>query len=233
MKQAVNISNRLKLIADWIPQGAQFVDIGSDHAYLPCYVCSKDLDASAIAGEVKEGPFKSAERTVKRLGLNHAVTVRLGDGFNVVVPGEVHTAVIAGMGGTLIDEILQNGQEKLNGIKRIIAQPNLNTGAVRKTLSVLGFKIIHEDMLEENGHIYEMIVADRTEEAISLDDQAAMFGPILLKHKPPIFYLKWEHEKNNLERVVKQMEHAKKPNIEKIAQFKKDIAWIEEVLRDE
>lgn len=62
----IQMSERLKRIADEIPNGAFFADIGSDHAYLPCYVCLRDEKARAIAGEVAKGPYLNALNTVKK-----------------------------------------------------------------------------------------------------------------------------------------------------------------------
>src|SRR5690625_254647 len=99
---AINLSKRLTTIATFLPSGAYFADIGSDHAYLPCYVCIHDKEARAIAGEVNEGPYNSACETVKAYELNNQIEVRLGDGLHVIDNEQIKQVVIAGMGGSLI-----------------------------------------------------------------------------------------------------------------------------------
>ena len=34
----IKLSQRLQAIAQFVPQGAQVADIGTDHGFLPCYL---------------------------------------------------------------------------------------------------------------------------------------------------------------------------------------------------
>src|SRR5688572_1442382 len=113
------LSKRLKEVAAFLPRGAWFADIGSDHAYLPCFICSGDSTSKAIAGEVNRGPFESAQKNVRKLGLEHQIEVRLGDGLEVIhLSDQIKQLVIAGMGGGLITKILVEGKDKLVSVER-------------------------------------------------------------------------------------------------------------------
>lgn len=230
MKDFKQISERLKQIATYIDSNMRFADIGSDHAYLPSYVCLQNQTVQAIAGEISKGPYNRAKQTVEEYELTDRIQVRLGNGLEVIERDEVDAIVIAGMGGGLIASILKEGAHKLEHITRIIAQPNTNGYIVRKTLHELGYTPIKEQIIEENNHIYEMIVAERAEDH-TLDEKEYMFGPILLQEKSSTFIKKWTKERDKVLYILNQMNKSTEKNVEKIYQYEKTLRWIEEVIR--
>jgi len=229
------LSDRLKMVAMYLPKHAYFADIGSDHAYLPCYICSVDPTATSIAGEINEGPFQSAKKHVKALDLENNIKVVKGDGLEVITNYSVRQIVIAGMGGGLIRSILDNGKDKLKKIERIIVQPNVDAHLVREWFVQHRFQLVAEQIIKEDGHIYEILVADNSMDKpnVFLDKQEEiLFGPYLLREKNTAFTEKWQLEKNNRLRVIDQMQQAKKVDYEKLEHFKQEVKLIEEVLRD-
>ncbi|WP_106497125.1 tRNA (adenine(22)-N(1))-methyltransferase [Lentibacillus sp. Marseille-P4043] len=235
MSQKINLSNRLKKVALFLPKGANFADIGSDHAYLPCYVCRQDRVAKAIAGEVNVGPFNSAKTTVQAYQLSDKIDVRLGDGLQVIEKGEVKQIVIAGMGGPLIQSILENGKDKLQHVEQIIAQPNVDARGVRKWLMAHNFQLTDEELVEENGHFYEIINATKRHDNSLLNrwtEKELLFGPFLLAKQTSDFYRKWQHEMEKMTRVINQMKQATIRDEKKITEFERELSWIKEVMND-
>lgn len=236
MKTEIKLSNRLKMVASYLPEGTFFADIGSDHAYLPCYICLKDETSRAIAGEVREGPYKRALETVEAYQLTNKVEVRLGNGLDIINYDDgVKELVVAGMGGSLISQIIESGKEKLTTVNRLILQPNNAAHLIRKLLLELGYSLTHEEILEENNHIYEIIVADKIKNEQSQWDPTEMekqllFGPILMKEKSPVFFKKWKMEEQKLIKVIHQMKNAKNIDYEKLAQYETQLKWMEEIL---
>lgn len=55
------LSNRLMAVARYVNHLKSFADIGSDHAYLPSYLCLTNPSICAVAGEIVEVRFKRLE----------------------------------------------------------------------------------------------------------------------------------------------------------------------------
>ncbi|MGY3714361.1 tRNA (adenine(22)-N(1))-methyltransferase [Sutcliffiella cohnii] len=231
----LKLSKRLEEVVKHIPKGSSIADIGSDHAYLPCYAYLTEQIKSAIAGEVVEGPYQSALDQVKKSKLQHVITVRKGDGLDVISPGEVDCITIAGMGGTLIQSILERGKNKLEGVKRLILQPNIGTHKVREWLLQNDWEIITETILEEDQRIYEIVVAERgTAIAPYHENKEAglLLGPFLMKEKSEVFKKKWQHEKLHWQQIVTQLQNApeSEENRKKKVELQQKIAIVEEIL---
>lgn len=229
------LSKRLETVAKYIPAKERLADIGSDHAYLPCYMVQKGLIPFAIAGEVAEGPYQSAKNHVEELGLAEKISVRKGDGLAVIEAGEVDCITIAGMGGSLIASILENGKEKLSQLKRLILQPNISAISIREWLWRNGWGLIAEEIIEEDGKIYEVLIAEQGDEVKAYQndyDKGLLLGPFLLKEKNAVFQKKWSFEKENWIKILNQLEHASNSpeNEAKKQELLQKIKLIEEVL---
>ncbi|MBS4194706.1 tRNA (adenine(22)-N(1))-methyltransferase [Lederbergia citri] len=209
------LSKRLETVTSFIHNGMKIADIGSDHAYLPCYAVRKGIAKSAIAGEVVDGPFQSALHQVAKTGLTEHISVRKGDGLEVINPYEVDCIIIAGMGGTLIADILERGKSKLEGVTRLILQPNVGAENVRKWLYHHNWQLIDEKIVEEDGKFYEVLVADFGNPAFPYKnlEKEFLLGPFLLQNKNEAFIKKWELEllqwKNILSKLEKAVDRAK------------------------
>lgn len=198
---AKNLSERLRLVASFAEQGTVLADIGSDHAYLPCWLIQNGQISRAIAGEVVKGPFESAKRNVAKEGLADQITVRLADGLQAIHPEDgVETITIAGMGGSLIASILNNDAKRLSGVKRIIVQPNIHAMAIREWAIHHSWKIVKETILKEDHKIYEILVLERGETSYSYDE--LLMGPILIQERSAVFEEKWQGELNEIDRVI-------------------------------
>lgn len=225
------LSDRLAAVASFIPNGALLADIGSDHAYLPCFLVKAGKIQRAIAGEVVKGPYESAARNVQREGLTDVITVRLADGLMAINDEDgVDTVTIAGMGGPLIVSILENGKDKLSAVSRIIAQPNINAKVIREWAVSNGWLIADEAILKEDGKIYEVLVLEKGH--ARYEELELLVGPFLIQRKSEVFVEKWEREVQEWKRVLQLMENAEETEMirSKKAQLRRQIELIGKVL---
>ncbi|MEK4091342.1 tRNA (adenine(22)-N(1))-methyltransferase [Viridibacillus sp. FSL H8-0110] len=190
---AQKLSKRLETVAKFVPQDAIVADIGSDHAYLPCYLVHNNIAKSAIAGEVVKGPYDSACHEVQKEQLTNKITVRLTDGLAAIQPGDEVTAItIAGMGGPLITSILEKHPLALEGVERLILQPNIHAKVIREWALQNSWKIIDEVILLEDEKIYEILVLERGE--MNLSELEKLLGPVLKQQHSDVFHSKWTRE---------------------------------------
>lgn len=226
------LSERLEKVVSYVPSGSRIADIGSDHAYLPCYAVQKGQVEFAIAGEVVEGPFQSATKQVKSLDLVKEIAVRKGDGLAVIEQEDaIDTIVIAGMGGALIRSILEAGATKLVGVKRLVLQPNIAAHQLREWGEVNQWALTAETILREDNKIYEILVLEPSENAVVYSDAERLLGPFLMREKSAVFQAKWEHELNNWKGIQAKIDANNAKNAAKLAELDAKIRIIEDVLR--
>ena len=228
------LSKRLERVGELVPQNAILADIGSDHAYLPANLILNKKIQTAIAGEVVEGPFQSAKHLVAELNLAKQISVRKGDGLEVIQSSDKVTAIsICGMGGALIRDILNRGdlQKKLSGEEVLLLQANIGEQTLRTWLVDHNYIIENESIVYENEKTYEIIVAIKSDKKIELTETEIMFGPILLKDRNSIFKAKWKNELNQIKNILEQLEKSTKDVSKKIAETNKKIEMVEEVLK--
>lgn len=228
------LSKRLETVASYIPKGAILADIGSDHAYLPCYAFLNGIITRGVAGEVAEGPLQSAKKQIKKNNLDSKIEARKGDGLEVIQPNEVTCITIAGMGGSLIRSILDNGKDKLQGVERLVLQPNIGASTIREWLIENGWELIAEEILEEDKKIYEVLVAENGDPLNPYEnkEQEILLGPFLVKEKNAVFKKKWSHELKHWENIMSQLEIAEESpeNLSRKQELQKKITIVKEAV---
>ncbi|MDO7905442.1 tRNA (adenine(22)-N(1))-methyltransferase TrmK [Paenibacillus sp. JX-17] len=244
----MKLSQRLQRIMEQIPAGSKLADIGSDHALLPVAAIQSGTVVRAVAGEVNTGPYEAALKQVAAAGLQNSIQVRKGDGLEVVQPGEVDVITIAGMGGALIASILDRGLDKLEGVQQLVLQPNVGEDILRSWLIEHDWVLVHEQILEEDGKIYEILTAipaavsplaqeelyrprPLQENVILTRELLIAMGPYLVDRPNAVFHTKWREEIGKLQGIIAQLSRSDLDSArEKADEIRERIQRIEEVL---
>lgn len=158
MKEHIELSPRLRLAADLVPQGARLADVGTDHAYLPACLLLEEKIPWAIASDLRQGPLNRARETARQYGCGDKMAFRLCNGLAGIRPGEVDAVVIAGMGGETIAQILEAApwvrQEKLP----LVLQPMSSLPELRAWLGENGYAIARERLAREGETLYVVML---------------------------------------------------------------------------
>ena len=78
------LSPRLSAIAESVGECKCLADIGTDHAYIPVYLCKRHKAETAIACDINSEPLRRAESTVKIYNADKLVELRLGSGLDPI-----------------------------------------------------------------------------------------------------------------------------------------------------
>ncbi len=150
---------RLLAVACMVNKSRRVADIGTDHAYVPVYLVLNNMAEGALAMDINEGPLMRADENIKRFSLSDKIVTRLSNGLNELKNNEADTVIIAGMGGILINTILDSDKNRLTSVKNYVLQPMTAVEETRKYLAENGFKIVDEALAKENEKIYTIIKA--------------------------------------------------------------------------
>ena len=152
----MELTPRLRALADLVPQDARLADVGTDHAYLPVWLLLQGRISRAIAADLREGPLSRARETARQYQVEDKVSFRLCDGLSLVDREEVDVISIAGMGGETIAAILQAApwaREKL-----LLLQPMTSFPDLRLWLQQHAYAIQREQIVREGERLYTVWV---------------------------------------------------------------------------
>ena len=193
------LDNRLRAVADFVPNAADVADIGTDHGYLAIELYKINSQRKIIAADLNAGPCQAARRAIAEAGFSDSIEVRQGDGLTVLRCGEVDTVCIAGMGGKLEADILEAQPQMLNHISCLVLQPQNGFEYLRNWLYAHGWHIADEQLVKVDDRIYQIIkAAPGTEEKLS--EAVLILGPMLIKKRPELFV---EYVKNTITQLDK------------------------------
>ncbi|GHU30634.1 hypothetical protein FACS1894166_00640 [Bacilli bacterium] len=153
----VKLPLRLERAAKQI-NGGNIVDVGSDHAYLSCFLLSNKLINYAYNIEINEQPLRQSVENVQKYQVNHKCKNILGDGLQTnEIKKPIDYCVIAGMGGKNIIDIITHKNPRIK-IRNFILIPNNNANLVRTFLAKHQYRVTYEEIIQDQGYFYEMMV---------------------------------------------------------------------------
>ncbi len=153
----MNISTRLQKIIETIEPCDTVADIGCDHGYVAISALQDGRARRAVAADVAKGPLDIARKNCEEEQVGDRLKLILSDGFASIPDTEdINCAVIAGMGGLLMERILRDGRlDRFTHLKQLVLSPQSDLDAVRRLLvDELSYTIRTEYMVLDEGKYY-------------------------------------------------------------------------------
>ena len=218
----IELSKRLSMVAGMVTDSKVVADIGCDHAYTSIYLVENNLADKVIAMDVNKGPVEIAKKNIKLYNVEEQIDVRLSDGTAKLEEDEADTLLISGMGGALIVKILAMRPDILSKCKYLVLSPQSEIFLVRQYLENVGFQIIEEDMVKDEGKFYVGIKAKNTYKEVTLEAYKLVdnssnignisvydrFGKYLLDNKHPVLKEYLEHSLKQYEEILANLKNA-------------------------
>ena len=169
------LSPRLLAAAGFVRPMAVVADVGTDHAYLPIYLCGTGRIRSAVASDINEGPVHRAKINIASHSLAKKIADCDTDGLSGIDAYSPTDIIICGMGGELIADIISRAEWTKNRDIRLILQPMTHAEKLRKYLCDEGYLIIDEAMAKEEK-VYQIICAEYRGERVEYSPLELTFG---------------------------------------------------------
>ena len=189
----IKLSPRLSACAMLAKKGGFALDIGTDHALLPCFLVMSGVSRGACAADIAEGPLLAAKKTVSLCGLGDKVSAVLSDGLKNIpddILAKTTDIFIAGMGGELIAEILSS--ERVPPSASFILQPNTRAPMLRAFLAERGFATVSERAVRDGKFLYPVILARLGAPSRKLSELEAEVGSLDPRDPESLEYLRGE-----------------------------------------
>ena len=85
----IELSKRMKAIADMVPKSSVVADVGCDHGFVSIWLVQNAVAEKVIAMDVNKGPLARAKEHVGAFGLEEYIDLRLSDGLAEVTKENV------------------------------------------------------------------------------------------------------------------------------------------------
>lgn len=182
----MELSIRLMKIAKMVDHCSSIADIGTDHAFIPIYLIKNGICSNVIASDINQGPINKAKNNILFENLENKISCIKSEGLKHLSPFEIDGVIIAGMGGNLTRDIIEESLEVYKSLKFAILNPAQNVEIVREYIYKSGFEIIDEDLCIDENIFYEIIKVRYANHPKEIDSIYYEVSQLLLDKNHPL-----------------------------------------------
>jgi tRNA (adenine22-N1)-methyltransferase len=200
---------RLEAVAALVPPGHRVADIGTDHGRLPRYLLGSGRVPHCIASERDRRSLAGFTGFPRGHALAPRLEVRVGNGLDVLRPDDrVETVVLAGLGARAIIRLLRGDRIERLGVRRLVLQPQTETGRLRRWLAETGRAIVAERLARERGRFYEVMAGESAPDREAIPrhprlraEELYEVGPLLVDSGEALVRRLWAERVRQLEQI--------------------------------
>ncbi|WP_296141168.1 class I SAM-dependent methyltransferase [uncultured Anaerococcus sp.] len=152
----MNDKKRLMEIINIIDSGKNVIDIGTDHGLVPLYLAKNKISTNILATDISAPSLKKLEDRLDD-ELRKIIKTKVTDGFSGIEKDDNQVAIIAGMGGNTIIEIIDQSLDFAKNLDYMILASNIATERLREYLNINNFEIIRDFLTFEHGKYYDIL----------------------------------------------------------------------------
>ena len=161
--KSIKLPDRVKALTDYIDKKSAVADIGTDHGYLPVYLAQTGLAGRIIASDISAGSLESAHRSATRHKVAESIEFIVAPGLSGIMPSDVDTIVIAGLGGETIVDILKDASWTRTQNIKLLLQPQSKIDVLCRFLYDNGYTIEDTKTVPDRKRLYTVIHASYNE----------------------------------------------------------------------
>jgi len=150
---------RLRCALGLLGEVGVLADIGCDHGRFGVQALKEGLCKKVFASDISAPSLNKARILAEKCGLEDRFEFRCCGGFGGYAACEADAAVLLGMGGELIADILESGKYIAQKLSRIVMQPMRGEAELREYLYKNGYHILDEAVCLDAGRYYQLIAA--------------------------------------------------------------------------
>ena len=152
----MNDKKRLMDIIKLIDYGKNVIDVGTDHGLVPLYLAKNNISSNILATDISAPSLKKLEDQLDD-DLSKIIKTKVTDGFKGIEKEFNQIAIIAGMGGNTIVDIIDASIEFAQNLDYMILESNIATEKLRLFLYNNNFEIMRDFLSFENGKYYDIL----------------------------------------------------------------------------
>lgn len=179
---------RLQALAGAVPADSACVaDVGHDHGLLLAALLRSRPRLQVVGVELRAGADTDfdARFAAELESWSGRVSLRRGNAFEALRPGEADTVVMAGFGERAMLAAIDRGAELERLPHRLVLCPGNFEVSLRPGLLERGWGFVEERLVEEAGRFFEVIAVERG--GVKPNDEAeGRWGPLLLRGPDPL-----------------------------------------------